>query len=89
VALLGRSRPPLQALAAVPVGKPGTRLGLALLYFIEGDALPSPEALEHLALLAGLFELRLETHASPEVILLDPADLVALNAEPELRLAAG
>jgi GAF domain-containing protein len=54
-ALLGKSERPFSAVAAVPVNFGGRSLGLVLLYFLEGDALPGVDALEHLSALARLF----------------------------------
>jgi signal recognition particle receptor subunit beta len=70
--LLGRSAPPLTAMAVLPVRSSGRLLGLLLLYFVDGDAVPRTDAMEHLTLLTDAFSTRLEraqlaeAGASPE-----------------------
>jgi mutual gliding-motility protein MglA len=54
-ALLSKSERAFSAVAAVPVNFGGRSLGLVLLYFVEGDALPGVDALQHLSALARLF----------------------------------
>lgn len=57
--LLDADRTGFAALAVVPVRTGYRFLGLALLYFLEGDSVPTPDTLERLSNLAAVFALAL------------------------------
>lgn len=53
-ALLGNADPPFAAVAVVPLRASGRLVGVALLYFVEGDALPGADTLKHLGVLGDI-----------------------------------
>ncbi len=63
---LAKAEPPFQGIVVVPLRSAERLLGLALLYFSPHAALPSPESLEHLALLARVLSGPLEATAARE-----------------------
>jgi len=60
--------PRFGAVLAVPIRTPRGLLGLALLYFVHDAALPRPELMAHLGLVARAFSSSLELHAALETV---------------------
>jgi hypothetical protein len=65
---LEASEPRFSAVLAVPVRTPRALLGLALLYYLPDAALPTPEVLVHLGLVARALSSSLELHATLETV---------------------
>jgi len=65
-ALLGEGERQLSALVSLPLRTTSRTVGLAVLYFLEEDPLPTPAALEHLELLASVFAAPLAMAARAE-----------------------
>jgi signal recognition particle receptor subunit beta len=64
-ALLGEGERQLSALMSLPIRTASRTVGMAVLYFMVDDPLPTPAALQHLELLASVFAgpLAMATHA--------------------------
>jgi len=77
-ALLWNAQPAFEAVAVVPLLATGRTVGLALLYYVDGDRLPTPDTLGHLGLLGELF-------ASPLMLALASASIRSCTE----RVAAG
>jgi len=65
-ALLGEGERHLSALLSLPLRTTSRTIGLAVLYFLEDDPLPTPAALDRLELLASVFAAPLATAAPAE-----------------------
>ncbi len=81
-ALLGGGERHLSALASLPLRTTSRTVGLAVLYFLEDDPLPTPAALEHLELVASVFAAPLAP-AAPAEATVPPAALVPVLAWPK------
>jgi len=77
-ALLGEGERQLSALVSLPVRTTSRTVGLAVLYFLEEDPLPTPAALEHLELLASVFAAPLAMAAAAEGIVPSKASVPVL-----------
>jgi hypothetical protein len=77
-ALLGEGERQLSALVSLPLRTTSRTVGLAVLYFLEDDPLPTPAALEHLELLASVFAAPLAMAAAAEGTVRSKASVPAL-----------
>ncbi|HYU42923.1 MAG TPA: hypothetical protein VEQ84_12310 [Vicinamibacteria bacterium] len=79
-ALLGEGERQLSALVSLPLRTTSRTVGLAVLYFLEEDPLPTPAALEHLELLASVFAAPLAMAARAEATVPSEASVAVLAA---------
>ena len=79
-ALLGEGERQLSALVSLPLRTTSRTVGLAVLYFLDDDPLPTPAALEHLELLASVFAAPLAMAVPAESAVPSDAPLVLAQA---------